>query len=204
MNNSIAVIGIGGALLIGAMSPGPSFLIVAKRAVTVSRRSGLFTALGMGIGSLGFCCLALTGLYTLLNEVSWLYSLLRVAGGAYLIYMAWHMWHGAATPLRQARPEAENSDVGMSIWSGTISQLSNPKTALVYASIFSALLPLHPAHWVYFALPPIVFFVEAGWYTLVALCFSSERPRRFYMASKFMIDRLAAGVLGALGIRLIM
>lgn len=81
--------------------------------------------------------------------------------------------------------------------------LSNPKTAIVYGSIFAALLPQYPPVWCYIALPPLVFAVEAGWYALVALCFSSRRPRAAYLSSKAWIDRLAAGAIGALGLRLI-
>jgi hypothetical protein len=40
-----------GAILIGAMSPGPSFVLVARTAVAVSRPAGIATALGMGLGT---------------------------------------------------------------------------------------------------------------------------------------------------------
>jgi len=47
--------------------------------------------------------------------------------------------------------------------------------------------------WCYIALPPLVFTVEAGWYTVVALCFSSERSRALYMSMEDM-GRSAAAV----------
>jgi len=53
------------------------------------------------------------------------------------------------------------------------------------------------------ALPPLIFVIEAGWYAVVALAFSSERPRAAYLRSKFWIDRLAGAVMGALGVRLV-
>ena len=43
-----------GAILLGAISPGPSFVLVARTAVAVSRRDALATALGMGAGGLVF------------------------------------------------------------------------------------------------------------------------------------------------------
>ena len=83
-------------------------------------------------------------------------------------------------------------------------QLSNPKTAVYYGSIFAALLPQHPPLWCYFALPPAIFGIEAGWYTVVALCFSSKRPREIYLQWKAWIDRVAASAVAALGLRLIL
>jgi len=43
-----------GALLIGAISPGPSFVLVARTSMAASRIDGLFSAIGMGIGGVVF------------------------------------------------------------------------------------------------------------------------------------------------------
>ena len=82
--------------------------------------------------------------------------------------------------------------------------MSNPKTAIWYGSIFAALLPQQPPAWVYFALPPLVFLVEFGWYAIVALCFSAQGPRAIYLRAKKWVDRLAACAMAALGLRLIL
>ena len=68
---------------------------------------------------------------------------------------------------------------------------------------FAALLPAQPPLWMCLALPPLILLVEAGWYVVVALAFSSTRPRAAYLRSKRWIDRLAGSVLGVLGVRLI-
>ncbi len=205
MTPSTAILTILAALLLGAMSPGPSFVIVARNAIGLSRRDGLATAIGMGIGGVFFSGVALVGLYTVLAAIGWLYIGLKVAGGLYLIYLASKIWRGAATPI--AVTEAQTGQQGnsrKSFWLGLSTQLSNPKTAIWYGSIFAALLPQHPPLWCYFALPPLVFMVEAGWYTLVALCFSSKRPREVYLKMKAGIDRVAAGAVAALGLRLVL
>lgn len=86
---------------------------------------------------------------------------------------------------------------------GLVTQLSNPKTAIAYASIFTALLPADPPTWVAWVILPAIFLIETGWYAIVAIVFSSEGPRRRYLGAKPVIDRLAAGVLGLLGVKLI-
>ena len=63
-------------------------------------------------------------------------------------------------PRKRSRPMPRKS-----FWIGLSTQLSNPKTAVYYGSIFAALLPQHPPLWCYFALPPAIFAIEAGWYT---------------------------------------
>jgi threonine/homoserine/homoserine lactone efflux protein len=55
----------------------------------------------------------------------------------------------------------------------------------------------------FWALPPLTFAVEMTWYTIVAVLFSSSRPRAAYLRGKHWIDRVAGGVVTALGGRLI-
>src|SRR5262245_32689218 len=99
MTPTIALFAILGTLALGAMSPGPSFVLVARTAVARSRQDGLAAALGMGVGGAFFCGLALLGLIALLSSVEWLYLLLKFAGGFYLIYLAIMIWRGAKQPL---------------------------------------------------------------------------------------------------------
>ncbi|MDR3398069.1 MAG: LysE family translocator [Pandoraea sp.] len=193
------------ALWLGAMIPGPSFVLVARNAIGLSRRDGLATALGMGLGGIFFSGVALAGLYTLLQSVEWLYIGLKLAGGAYLIYVASKIWRGAGSAITVDDTfVAQSGSVRKSFWIGLSTQLSNPKTAIWYGSIFAALLPQHPPLWCYFALPPLVFAVECGWYTIVALCFSTKGPREVYLRAKKWVDRIAAVAIAALGLRLIL
>jgi threonine/homoserine/homoserine lactone efflux protein len=204
MTTSTALLALLFALLLGSMSPGPSFVLVARTSIGLSRADGLATAVAMGLGGVFFSGIALAGLYTLLSAVGWLYAGLKIAGGLYLVYLASKMWRGATIPLVVEDGQiAQAGNVRKSFWTGLTTQLSNPKTAVAYGSIFAALLPQHPPLWCYFALPPMIFTIEAGWYTIVAFCFSSRRPREVYLRMKKWIDRVAATAIAALGLRLI-
>jgi threonine/homoserine/homoserine lactone efflux protein len=52
-------------------------------------------------------------------------------------------------------------------------------------------------------LPAAIFVLEAGWYALVALLFSSAGPRRTYLGWRTAIDRTAGAAMGALGAGLV-
>jgi threonine/homoserine/homoserine lactone efflux protein len=158
----------------------------------------------MGVGGVFFSGIALAGLYTLLSAVAWLYVTLKIAGGLYLIYIAFNIWRGASSPISVDQTRSAHArNLRKSFWMGLSTQLSNPKTAIWYGSIFAALLPQHPPLWCYFVLPPLLFGIEAGWYTVVALGFSSRRPREVYLRAKKWVDRIAATAVAALGLRLI-
>ncbi|MBB2751429.1 UNVERIFIED_ORG: threonine/homoserine/homoserine lactone efflux protein [Rhizobium aethiopicum] len=196
-------ISIMAALAVGAMSPGPSFVVVSRIAISRSRLDGLAAALGMGAGGVVFAVLALAGLTALLSQFEWLYILLKVAGGAYLIYIAVNIWRGAARPLEVSNAGDGQRAPRLSFTTALLTQLSNPKTIIVYASLFAALLPRTVPLDLMVALPLGVFAVEAGWYSIVALAFSARHPRRLYLAAKSWIDRAAGAVMGGLGLRLV-
>lgn len=198
------LLGIAVAIAIGAMSPGPSFVLVSRISVANTRLHGLAAAIGMGLGGALFAVLALAGLIALLERVEWLYLVLKVAGGLYLVYLGVMIWRGAAAPISVGSAEGRSmQSLPRSLALGFVTQISNPKTAVVYASIFAALMPQNPPLMVVVALPPVIFLIEAGWYAIVAIAFSAPRSQRAYLNAKHWVDRLAGAVIGALGLRLI-
>ena len=205
MDITVAVLSIAGAIALGAISPGPSFVLVARTAVAGSRIDGLATALGMGVGGVFFAVAAMFGLHLVLNSVPWLNLGLKLLGGAYLMFLGFLIWRGAGQQLRLAETDtaARAPTFVRSFWLGLLTQVSNPKAAVIYASIFAALLPREFPAFVNFLLPLLIFIVEAGWYSAVAMTLSTSSPRAFYVRSRGWIDRATAVVLILLGVRLI-
>ncbi len=69
METTISVAFILAALLAGAVSPGPSFVLIARTAMGISRNDGVAAAIGMGVGSVLFAALALMGLSAVLTKI---------------------------------------------------------------------------------------------------------------------------------------
>jgi threonine/homoserine/homoserine lactone efflux protein len=203
LDPALAVLAILGALFIGVISPGPSFVLVARTAIAVSRSDGLAAAIGMGLGGVVFGSLALAGLTAVLATVEWLYLGLRLLGGAYLVYLGLAIWRGAKQPIVVSEAVGGARSPQRSFVVALTTQVSNPKTAIVYASVFAALLPPSLPGWIYIVLPLLIFTIETSWYAAVALLFSAQGPRATYLRSKRWIDRLAGAVMGLLGARLI-
>jgi threonine/homoserine/homoserine lactone efflux protein len=201
----VTILGIGSALAVGAMSPGPSFLMVARTAVASSRMNGLSAALGMGVGATVFAIAALFGLQAVLAAVPWLYLALKLVGGTYLVYLGYRIWKGARTPLALSVDGKSNhaNTLLRSFLLGLGTQISNPKTAIVYGSIFASLLPQEIPVTLIIAIPIVVFMIEAGWYSVVAVLLSSTSPRDTYLRYKSWIDRVVGSVMGLLGVRLV-
>jgi threonine/homoserine/homoserine lactone efflux protein len=203
---TVPLLGIAGAMIVGAMSPGPSFVMVARTAVSASRGDGLAAALGMGAGGIVFAIAALVGLQAAFLAVPALYLGVKLLGGAYLVYLGIRIWRGAREPLAVSQEERSPGSRGngwRAFLLGMGTQVSNPKTAVVYASIFAAFLPREVPLALALAVPAVIFCIETGWYSIVALALSSAAPRSAYLRYKAWIDRAAGGVMVLLGVKLL-
>ena len=194
---------IAAALLLGAMSPGPTSIYVAKNSIAISRKHGLFTALGTGLGAAIFGLLAVLGLQAFLLAVPSAYLALKICGGLYLLWMAFKIIKHAKEPIEAGDASSSQMSLRRAFTTGLITQLSNPKIAIVLASIFTALLPKEIPTYFYFVLPVLCFFIDAGWCSLVAVALSAEKPRKVYLKLKAGFDRAAGAVMTVLGLKLI-
>lgn len=194
---------IAAALMLGAMSPGPTSIYVAKNSIAISRQHGLFTALGTGTGAAIFGLLAVLGLQAFLLAVPSAYLALKICGGLYLLWMAFKIIKHAKEPIDAGDDVSSQMSLRRAFTTGLITQLSNPKIAIVLASIFTALLPKEIPTYFYFVLPILCFFIDAGWCSLVAVALSAEKPRKVYLKFKAGFDRAAGAVMTVLGLKLI-
>ncbi|KKC99338.1 MULTISPECIES: LysE family translocator [Photobacterium] len=193
-----------GLLTLGAMVPGPSFLLVAQTAMSDSRRQAFFVALGMGTGALIFALLASFGLVALFKTVPELYLTFKLLGGLYLCVLALRIWKQGDQSSVQSIMAVKTKSVYSSFFFGLTTQLSNPKTAMVFSSVFAALLPVEVPSLTPIFLSLGVFMTNFGWYATVALLLSTTRAQHLYLKARKGFCRVAGTLMGLLGARLLM
>ena len=189
--------------LAAVASPGPSFVVVSRAAVGGSTARGVAVAAGLALGALAWAAAALFGLSVLFAVVPVVYLVMKLAGAAFLIFLAWQLWRRAAEPLEPPAPGVGVPRAG-ALRLGVWTQLANPKVAVFFGSVFAAVLPPDPSPAMTAAVLAIVCLDEFAWYSLVALALSRPAVRRRYLAAKAAIDRVTGAVLGALGVRLLL
>lgn len=198
---SAAFIGVAGLLTLGAISPGPAVLMSARTGVTEGLRTGFFLSLGIGAGAVFWATLALSGLAVIFQIAPTLLWAFKIVGGLYLVWMAIGMWRHAAEPLAEVT-DAPPRSAASAFRLGLVTQLANPKPAVLLSAIFIGTVPPDTPLWVLAALLGFLFMVEAGWNTIVARIFSLDRTRAAYVGMKPMIDRAFGGLLGLLGLKI--
>lgn len=197
-----AFLAFAGLSLFAAISPGPAVLMAARTGLTEGFRTGAFLAAGIGAGAVVWASAAMFGLNLIFAAAPALLWALKILGGGYLAYMAWHLWKDAKTPLdtTDIRPVPRSALSAFRL--GLFTQLANPKPAVMFSAIFLGTVPPETPLWVYAALLCVVFLNETLWNTFVARIFSLERTRARYISLKTIIDRSFGTLLALLGVKI--
>ncbi|MEL6137565.1 MAG: LysE family translocator [Cyanobacteria bacterium J06628_6] len=73
--------------LVAVVTPGPDFALTLRSALAYSRRAGVFTAVGIGLGNTVHATYSLVGIGALISQSILLFNALKLLGAAYLIYL---------------------------------------------------------------------------------------------------------------------
>ncbi|MEV6521592.1 LysE family translocator [Longispora sp. NPDC051575] len=129
-----AVLGVAAVELGMALIPGPNMIYVASRSITQGRRAGLISLAGVAAGFLVYLAAATAGLVAIFTVVPALYTALKLAGAAYLLYLAWQAVRPGGTSVFAPR-ELPADRPGRLFTMGLVTNLLNPKIAILYVSL---------------------------------------------------------------------
>ncbi|MBS0122769.1 LysE family translocator [Thetidibacter halocola] len=186
-------------LLAAMAAPGPALLYALRQSIAGGFRTGVATGAGLGLVASLWTAAALLGLEAVFRLVPAAFVAVRIAGALYLLWIAYGLWRDAHLPVADsARPGAR------AFFGGMLVNLANPKSVLFAASVLVVIFP--PG--LTLADKALVvanhFAVELTVYALFAALLSTPPARAGYLRLKPAIDRAAAAVLGALGLRLLL
>jgi RhtB (resistance to homoserine/threonine) family protein len=196
-----------GVALVVILSPGPDTVLVTKNALLHGRRAGLGTAFGVNAGLLLWTIAAALGVAALVRESAVAFTVLKLAGALYLIWLGLHAlraaWRRSGYGLDRANPARERLGLGGGFRQGVLSNLGNPKIAVFFTSLLPQFVSGHGSLLAPFLLLGTLFvLITLAWlcgYALVAVRISAllTRPR-----VKAALDGVTGAVLVGLGIRL--
>jgi threonine/homoserine/homoserine lactone efflux protein len=116
-------------------TPGSDMLLIASRSVSQGRASGFATLAGIQVGTYCHALAAALGLSQLFLAVPLAYDVVRYAGAAYLVYLAWQTCRATGTVLAPTSGWRRYS-IGTVFRQGLLTNLLNPKMALFVLALF--------------------------------------------------------------------
>jgi threonine efflux protein len=181
------------------ITPGANVLLVSQLAASGHRRSASYAALGVAMGAAIWSAAAVLGVNALFLAFPAARLLLQVAGATYLLYVASRLWTS-----RGSTPGGPRSLSALgALRLGLLTNLSNPKSALFFGSVFSAALPAHPSGAVLGSVVVLVVSNSLCWHLLLAFVFSRQVVQAGYAVQRDLFSRAAGAVIGALALTLL-
>lgn len=116
------------------LTPGPNMVYLISRSICQGRLAGLISLGGVALGFVVYMLCAAFGITALLFAVPYAYDTLRLAGAAYLLWLAWQaLKPGGRSPFEvQALPQ----DSARKLFAmGLLTNLLNPKIAMLYLAL---------------------------------------------------------------------
>lgn len=191
------------AALMATGSPGPATLTIAGTSMTSGRSYGLALAAGVTTGSLMWSVAAAAGLGALMLAHGWVLEIIRYAGAAYLLWLAFKSARSALTPGDIKTTDAAATSLGQAYMKGLALHLTNPKAILFFGSLYAIGIP-HDA-------PPAALALVIGAVGLqsatvfhgYALLFSNRFITRVYMKLRRAFEAVFAVAFGVAGVKVL-
>ena len=189
--------------------PGPNLLLLTHTAASASRRAALGVAFGIATGTLLWVAIAVFGVQKIFDAAPMLQTSLRVAGGVYLLYLAYGLlrsfWvdrKGASNPAIAVAGEADSRQSSY-FRRGLLTNLTNPKSLAFWTSV--AVVSLDPNALLVTRCLAVfmVTMMAVAWHIALAFVFSTPPAQRAYLRAKPMLSLVTGVVMGAFGTRLL-
>lgn len=179
---------------LGILSPGPNVLAVMGTSMEDGRRAGVTLAAGMVSGTLVWGTMTLIGLTALLALYAGALTLIKIAGAAYLLWLALKSFRAAMTPSSDMPEGLDDGTVARQLYfRGLAIQLSNPKAALTWIAIMSLAMRDGVPVGIGLAVVAGCFLISLTGHMAYALLFSAPPVGRVYL-------RVRRWIQGGLGV----
>ncbi|MGW5740851.1 LysE family translocator [Amycolatopsis sp. NPDC003861] len=191
-------------VVLGAMSPGPDFVVVTRSALTGGRRAGIAAGTGIALGVFAWVVAIALGVAAVLTASAVAFTVVKLAGAAYLVVLGVKAW--LAVRRGEYRDLAETTGArqlkaGAAFRQGLVTNLLNPKVAVYFLALLPQFLPADGSTLQTLELAAIATAGTVLWFVTLAVVVGALK--RFFSAGRVRrsLDAVLGTVLVALGLK---
>ncbi|MEV6968326.1 LysE family translocator [Hamadaea sp. NPDC051192] len=199
-----ALLGVATVALGMVLTPGPNMMYVVSRSIGQGRKAGLISLGGVAVGFIVYIVATALGLSALFAAVPELYLAVKIAGALYIGWLAWKALRPGGvsvfTPV-----EVEAHPPHKLFLMGLVTNLLNPKAAIMYASMIPQFLDVPAGHlfWQSVQLGAVQFCVSIAVNAALILAAGTIAAYLARRPSWLRIQRYVTGtLLGAIAVKL--
>lgn len=189
-------------LFIFSITPGPGVFAILAKSLTEGAQPCIAMSVGMAVSDVVYLILACYGLAAIAEQWGELFTLIRIAGATYLVYLGWKLWRSRAEYIeRENRLSAGKKLAGFI--QGFLISASNPKVILFYIAFLPSFIDLTALETRDIVLVSILTFsgISLGLLTIAA---SAAWAGQYFRSEKAMkgLNRVAGSIMMSAGIYL--
>ena len=182
--------------LLGAMSPGPSMVVVINNAIFKGRFHGILTSLGHGIGIGIYALFAVLGVALIIKTNLFVFNVIKSSSIIFLIYL------GIKSMIDKDKLDFEKKDLSggfTSFLQGISISLLNPKIFIWFVAIYSQFMSLENGNVYNLTLILTAGIVDTVWYVILTLLVTSNIALEFFKNKNVLLKKFVGSVFIIIG-----
>jgi len=189
--------------LLGAMSPGPDFVMCVRNSLNYSRSVGIFTGVGIGIGISIHIIYCAAGIGFIVSKSIIAFNIIKFLGAGYLVYMGIRSIIAKGSKI-EFNNERRMTDISalQAVKTGFFTNILNPKATMFFLGLFTFVIGYNTPGFVVAIIAIIMIMTAILWFTLVAVFFTQKRIKDTFLRFEKGINSVFGGLLILLGIRI--
>lgn len=168
----LAWLSLAAVCIFGAMTPGPSFIVVLKHTISSGRVNGLLSSLGQAIGVACYATLTILGLAVVIAKSPVLFEGIRYASIAFILYLAYQ-----ALTSKSAFAQLDSQKLSVTRWQsfreGFMIAFVNPKLAVFFLALFSQFIEAQATGLQNLVMVSTVAGADLIWYSSIVMLMST-------------------------------
>ena len=171
---------------LGAISPGPSLIVILSLTTSHGRKAGYIASVGHGLGVFIYALLSATGLALVLNTHSRVFLLVQILGALFLFYLGARIILSSLFKNENRNPlDIFNQTVPNSFVDGFLIAILNPKIAVFFLSLFSQFLYIGQSFSTHFGMAVLAGIIDTlAYLMMVTLISISVKPKSWSLSKK--------------------
>ena len=187
--------------LLGAMSPGPSMVVVINNAIFKGRFHGILTSLGHGIGIGMYALFAVLGVALIIKTNLFVFNVIKSLSIIFLIYL------GIKSIVGKDKLDFDEKDLSggfASFLQGVSISLLNPKIFIWFVAIYSQFMSIENGKAFNLILILTAGIVDTVWYVVLTLLVTSNIALEFFKNKNVLLKKFVGSVFIIIGALLLL
>ena len=166
---------------LGAVSPGPSLLLIVKNSISYGKTNGIITGIAHGLGIFIYAILTILGIAFLYTKYPILIKIISFSLVLYLIYISYKIFFTEEeTDLEKDNKQKYNQN----FTDGFMIAFLNPKITIFFGALFSQFVNDKLTNLEKFQMAFAASFIDMIWYTFVSLLVGNSLIRKNFNNTK--------------------